>query len=352
MSLHLDRFVHSARLVFASTVLALAGMPACGASDALENRPCPCASGWTCCADQNVCVAAGGACPSPDAVAHSPDAAAPRADAGAGLDASLTCEARTERTAWGAEITYLGPVEAGPVQAGQPLHLRYAITGNTSGVSDRILVRGIEGNRLAGSQEWGMTVTNVDGSAPFDLVLGETKRTTELLVRVDPPNVAGAETFIAIQATPCALGSNMKTSTVHRLRVGETPRAGETDVRIDFLTGSFTRYPDWPLFFDPNNMNPAVTFGISNTSSEMRAVDFRIDVYSKLPASGADWEIHQDSYPTGAMNVPVAPRSQTQASFRFTIPTDGAARFATVLRVVDSGSKELLAEAYFPMEKK
>ncbi len=52
-------------LILASTVMAFAGAPACGASVALENRPCPCASGWTCCAEQNVCVAPGTVCPAP-----------------------------------------------------------------------------------------------------------------------------------------------------------------------------------------------------------------------------------------------------------------------------------------------
>ena len=49
-------------LIVASAVIAFAGAPACGASVALENRPCPCASGYTCCALQNVCVAAGASC--------------------------------------------------------------------------------------------------------------------------------------------------------------------------------------------------------------------------------------------------------------------------------------------------
>ncbi len=50
-------------LILASAVMVFAGAPACGASVALENRPCPCASGWTCCAQENVCVAPGTACP-------------------------------------------------------------------------------------------------------------------------------------------------------------------------------------------------------------------------------------------------------------------------------------------------
>ena len=51
--------------ILASLALASAALPACGASVALENRPCPCASGWTCCAEQNVCVAPGTVCPAP-----------------------------------------------------------------------------------------------------------------------------------------------------------------------------------------------------------------------------------------------------------------------------------------------
>lgn len=35
----------------------------CAAQVALEDRPCPCASGWTCCPSDNVCVAEGASCP-------------------------------------------------------------------------------------------------------------------------------------------------------------------------------------------------------------------------------------------------------------------------------------------------
>jgi hypothetical protein len=36
---------------------------ACGQTVSLDDRPCPCASGWTCCPSQNVCIAEGGECP-------------------------------------------------------------------------------------------------------------------------------------------------------------------------------------------------------------------------------------------------------------------------------------------------
>jgi hypothetical protein len=75
MSVRSDRFVHSvglirsrdmmtrtSLLIVASIVMAIAGAPACGASVALENRPCPCTSGWRCCAERNVCVADGTSC--------------------------------------------------------------------------------------------------------------------------------------------------------------------------------------------------------------------------------------------------------------------------------------------------
>ncbi len=49
--------------ILALIVAALACVPACGASVALENRPCPCAAGWTCCDQKNICVAPGTVCP-------------------------------------------------------------------------------------------------------------------------------------------------------------------------------------------------------------------------------------------------------------------------------------------------
>ena len=58
--------------------LGLAAAAACGDTVSLEDRPCPCASGWTCCAEQNVCVAPGVVCPVPVAQdGGSSDAQAP-----------------------------------------------------------------------------------------------------------------------------------------------------------------------------------------------------------------------------------------------------------------------------------
>ncbi|HTB78945.1 MAG TPA: hypothetical protein VK762_37135 [Polyangiaceae bacterium] len=80
-----------------------AGLPivamACIATVSEEDRPCPCASGWTCCASAQVCVAPGAECPTGDggtAVSHEPadataplpDAASNVADAGAVADAA------------------------------------------------------------------------------------------------------------------------------------------------------------------------------------------------------------------------------------------------------------------------
>ncbi len=81
----------------------LAGLPivaiACIATVSEEDRPCPCASGWTCCASAQVCVAPGAQCPTgdggtpvshepPDATATLPDAASNVADAGPVADAA------------------------------------------------------------------------------------------------------------------------------------------------------------------------------------------------------------------------------------------------------------------------
>lgn len=48
--------------LFIAAIVALAPIAACSGTLALENRPCPCAEGWTCCASQNVCVGAGQSC--------------------------------------------------------------------------------------------------------------------------------------------------------------------------------------------------------------------------------------------------------------------------------------------------
>lgn len=56
--------------------------PACSGQVALEDRPCPCASGWTCCPSRNVCVAPGTACgetPPPNGTTPSPEAGGPPA---------------------------------------------------------------------------------------------------------------------------------------------------------------------------------------------------------------------------------------------------------------------------------
>lgn len=69
-------------LCLVSMPLAIAAVPACAGEVALEDRPCPCADGWTCCASRNVCVAPGTSCGSE----------APTSDAGgdAGSDAPPT----------------------------------------------------------------------------------------------------------------------------------------------------------------------------------------------------------------------------------------------------------------------
>jgi len=53
---------HSLLLSAAFSLLAAALAPACAAQIALDDRPCPCAEGWTCCATSNVCVGPGGSC--------------------------------------------------------------------------------------------------------------------------------------------------------------------------------------------------------------------------------------------------------------------------------------------------
>jgi hypothetical protein len=52
---------HRLGLVAAIHLLALAS--ACGTAPSAPPQPCPCATGWTCCAGGNVCVAEGEACP-------------------------------------------------------------------------------------------------------------------------------------------------------------------------------------------------------------------------------------------------------------------------------------------------
>lgn len=48
----------------AFSILAAVLGQGCAAKVALEDRPCPCADGWTCCSAKNVCVAPGTSCPS------------------------------------------------------------------------------------------------------------------------------------------------------------------------------------------------------------------------------------------------------------------------------------------------
>ncbi len=50
------------RFAFSILLLGVATV-ACGQTVSLDDRPCPCASGYTCCSAQNMCVAEGTACP-------------------------------------------------------------------------------------------------------------------------------------------------------------------------------------------------------------------------------------------------------------------------------------------------
>src|SRR5262249_15341908 len=152
-----------------------------------------------------------------------------------GTDTGLSCEARAEPTVWAGRVTYLGPVETGPIRAGQPIRLRYLLRG-ASTRGDRVLVHVVEGRPLANQALWGTTVSNRDGSSPFDFSLGTESSSTEILVRVEPPSTEGSETFIAVWATPCASRSNSIASTIQRLRVGEPPALGEREVQVDLNT--------------------------------------------------------------------------------------------------------------------
>lgn len=44
--------------------MSIFALPACVSQVSLEDFPCPCAAGWTCCSDRNVCVREGASCPS------------------------------------------------------------------------------------------------------------------------------------------------------------------------------------------------------------------------------------------------------------------------------------------------
>jgi hypothetical protein len=68
------RFVPSSAI---AALLSLAGSVACSGALSLDNRPCPCASGYTCCQSANVCVADGAQCPAPSDAGVGREAAAP-----------------------------------------------------------------------------------------------------------------------------------------------------------------------------------------------------------------------------------------------------------------------------------
>lgn len=62
------RFFHSLSITIAlsvalSVTLGVALGAGCVSQTALDNLPCPCASGWVCCSDRNVCIHEGARCP-------------------------------------------------------------------------------------------------------------------------------------------------------------------------------------------------------------------------------------------------------------------------------------------------
>lgn len=68
--------------IFAVVLLGVAAgavyLPACAATLSVENRPCPCATGWTCCESQSVCVAEGTVCPEGPDSSDAADDGSPR----------------------------------------------------------------------------------------------------------------------------------------------------------------------------------------------------------------------------------------------------------------------------------
>ena len=88
-----------------ATNIAFAGIAACSASVPIENRPCPCASGWTCCPSQNVCVEEGANCPgNASSDSGSSDAALGNLGDGGDADAPASDGEYVEGTFGGAHV--------------------------------------------------------------------------------------------------------------------------------------------------------------------------------------------------------------------------------------------------------
>lgn len=88
----------------------------CVSNIELDNRPCPCASGWVCCADQNVCIREGARCP--DAMPARKVRFGGTLDLGVGLSFRAPVTWSIEEGDRGGQITtdgrYTAPLRSGP----------------------------------------------------------------------------------------------------------------------------------------------------------------------------------------------------------------------------------------------
>jgi hypothetical protein len=161
-----------------------AGLPivamACIATVSEEDRPCPCASGWTCCASAQVCVAPGAECPTGDggtAVSHEPadataplpDAASNVADAGAVADAAGATAQLTDASTSDGDISDsdIEPNDGAIFHDGSDHDPIFAGDGETCGWSPQLIL----GTKVALQVSWPGTVGILKGSGTVSLWL-------------------------------------------------------------------------------------------------------------------------------------------------------------------------------------
>src|SRR5438445_437489 len=90
---------------YLAAVLSVVALGGCVGETALENLPCPCASGWTCCEGDNVCVREGASCPGPNLLITPGSASV-----ALGHTLSLTA---SEPVTWSVEEASAGQIDAG-----------------------------------------------------------------------------------------------------------------------------------------------------------------------------------------------------------------------------------------------
>jgi hypothetical protein len=226
-------------------------------------------------------------------------------------------------------ITYLGSTATVIAQI-QPIDLCYQVSGSVT-PEDNIDVE------ITIDSSWQTTLLNSDGSLPFRLHLGPGSDKDKFLVRVLPPNIAGASTQISLRVSAYSNHNGLYYfSTQKTLVVGAAPPLSEEDYSIAIATTNVSSVNG--IFQVPVGLSSAnVTFRFYNNKNSVVTINLEYD-----PQTSLTWGITKGPFAvTGQLVNALASRDFL---FHFVPPGTAGQSLAFKFRALNQADNTLLAE--------